>query len=113
MRYVNANCRFGSENEDSSREKEKLRDLGIEIEDDSTEVEYQWLPISIAVDEIISFNLVDEYSTAIRLGNTQTYVVDLLYGEVLFLTMPWYFRAYHVVTEKIKVWFRGIKVLNR
>ncbi|QDP47358.1 MAG: hypothetical protein Unbinned4388contig1000_77 [Prokaryotic dsDNA virus sp.] len=96
MKFIFCNCRFdSSDSQEVSKENEKLRDLGIEIEEDTPEIEYEWMAISIRKKEIVAYNAYDEYSTAIRLANTQVFVIDLLFGEVSYSLLPWHKRFFY------------------
>ena len=102
MKFINANGRFTKDSSESAEERKIAELVGKEEE---VEVEYEWIPLSIRRDEIVAYNAYDEYSTAIRLANTQVFVVDLLYGEVMFLTLPrfkrFFYRNLEIARERL------------
>jgi len=110
IKFIHCNGRFTEDFEQTEEERKIFEIIG---KSDEGEITHTWIPLSIKVEEIIAFNAFDEYTCVVRLANTQSFVIDLLYGEVLYLLMPWHFRAYYTTIERIKDWFKKIKVLNR
>ena len=110
MKYIHCNGRF-SESEEQTEEERKISEIIGKSEEG--EIIYTWIPLSIKIEEIIAFNAFDEYSCVVRLVNTQSFIIDLLYGEVLYLLMPWHKRTFYRIIETIREKFRKVEVLNR
>tara|TARA_R110000851_G_scaffold33492_2_gene89284 strand:+ start:1259 stop:1588 length:330 start_codon:yes stop_codon:yes gene_type:complete len=104
MKYIHVTARFNKDsNEDSKEdfENNKLRELGIDVPEETTEPEYYWLPFSFNVEEVFAFNALDEYKSTIRFLNGLVYVVDLDYEELVYIVMPWRLRMYYLIKDKL------------
>ena len=108
-KFISCNARFSEENEEKSKENERLRELGIDIKDDGKEMVHTWGAFSFDLNEVYAFNEVDEYSSAIRMKTGSVHVVDLLHGELLFLMLPKHKRCYYATIERIRYKVNSLK----
>jgi len=99
MKMINCMGRFIKDSNESAEERKIAELVGRE---EDVEIEYEWIAISLRRDEIVAYNAYDEYSTAIRLRYGDVYVTDLLFGEVSYLMLPWCYRVFYTVVDRLK-----------